>query len=119
MYQAIYVPDHAQQDYLSEQLGKVSRSFALVVPFVDAPTRHYLATAYLLCRVADNIEDCRLPDAWKQSRLIDFRRLLDTPGRAETALSAAEITRPSQRAGIPGYQQAAAHRPANQPMLLI
>jgi hypothetical protein len=30
--------------------------------------RHYLAVAYPLCRVADNIEDCGQPHTWKKER---------------------------------------------------
>ena len=47
-----------QKSYLGKQLDKVSRSFAILIPYIEPPLRHYLAVAYLLCRVADNIEDC-------------------------------------------------------------
>jgi farnesyl-diphosphate farnesyltransferase len=82
-----FVPDQAQQNYLSDQLNKVSRSFALVVPLVEAPARYYLAAAYLLCRVVDNIEDCTLPDAWKQARFGEVQDLLQAPSRAATVLA--------------------------------
>ena len=73
-----------QEEYLSEWMQKVSRSFALVVPFVEEPLTHYLATAYLLCRVADNIEDCAQPVAWKHARFAELATLLEDPdaGRA-------------------------------------
>ena len=53
-----FEPSGAEQAYLERQLSNVSRSFALVLPLVESPARHYLAAAYLLCRVVDNIEDC-------------------------------------------------------------
>ncbi|MFN2203319.1 MAG: squalene/phytoene synthase family protein [Caldilineaceae bacterium] len=79
--------DEEQVDYLSEWMQKVSRSFALVVPFVEEPLTHYLATAYLLCRVADNIEDCSQPIEWKQARFAELGALLDEPGQAASVLS--------------------------------
>lgn len=76
-----------QEAYLGEWMQKVSRSFALVVPFVEAPLTHYLATAYLLCRVADNIEDCAQPVAWKRSRFAEMEALLDDPDGAAKTLA--------------------------------
>jgi transcriptional regulator with XRE-family HTH domain len=77
----------ARSAYLDQHLGNVSRSFALVIPFVEMPLRHYLATAYLLCRVVDNIEDCVQPAAWKQQRFTEFLQLLRNPGDASAVLS--------------------------------
>jgi farnesyl-diphosphate farnesyltransferase len=80
----------AQKKYLEQQLDKVSRSFALVIPFIEPPVRDYLATAYLLCRVADNIEDCAEPHAWKQARFEEFQQMLDAPQAAARTLGAWE-----------------------------
>ncbi len=77
----------AEEAYLGRQLGNVSRSFALVLPFVEPPARHYLATAYLLCRVVDNIEDCGRPAEWKDERFAEFLRLLSDPDCAGEVLS--------------------------------
>ena len=71
-----------QKKYLEQQLDSVSRSFAAVIPFVDPPVRHYLAVAYLLCRVADNIEDCGQPHTWKMERFQEFLRVFCEPQRA-------------------------------------
>lgn len=76
-----------QQAYLEEKLQLVSRSFALVVPSLELPLRHYLATAYLLCRVVDNIEDSGQDDMWKLERFGEFSRLLGEPQRAEEVLA--------------------------------
>ena len=75
-----------QEEYLSDWMQKVSRSFALVVPFVEEPLTHYLSTAYLLCRVADNIEDCLQPVAWKQARFAELATLLEAPSLAAEVL---------------------------------
>jgi farnesyl-diphosphate farnesyltransferase len=65
--------------YLDIWMNKVSRSFAVVVPAVEEPLRYYLAAAYLICRVIDNIEDCSQPHEWKIKRFNELEVLLDTP----------------------------------------
>jgi farnesyl-diphosphate farnesyltransferase len=75
-----------EKDYLQHQLENVSRTFALVVPCVEPPARYYLATAYLLCRVVDNIEDCTQAAAWKDERFGEFLALLDDPRGAGDVL---------------------------------
>ncbi len=77
----------AQNLYLYTFLNKVSRSFALVIPVLDEPLNHYLATAYLICRVADNIEDCHQSFAWKKARFADFSQLLENPTSAREILN--------------------------------
>jgi len=77
----------ARVAYLEQHLGSVSRSFALVIPFLEMPLRQYLATAYLLCRVVDNIEDCVQPSAWKQQRFVEFSQLLRSPDAASAILA--------------------------------
>ena len=76
-----------QKKYLEQQLDRVSRSFAILIPYIEVPLRHYLATAYLLCRVVDNIEDCTQTHAWKQERFAEFLDLLREPQRAAAQLS--------------------------------
>jgi farnesyl-diphosphate farnesyltransferase len=76
-----------QEEYLSVFMDRVSRSFAVVVSFLDEPLNHYLATAYLICRVADNIEDCEQSEAWQQQRFAELSRLLNQPNLAPDILS--------------------------------
>jgi phytoene/squalene synthetase len=76
----------AETSYLDRKLRDVSRSFALVVPFLETPLQQYLATAYLLCRVVDNIEDSGQNDDWKNERFGEFSRLLREPQRAAHVL---------------------------------
>lgn len=82
-----FQPTAAQDTYLQQKLGEVSRSFALVVPLLEAPLRQYLATAYLLCRVVDNIEDCLGTAEWKRERFTEFTELLNEPQNARRVLA--------------------------------
>ena len=65
----------------------VSRSFSLVAPEVESPLDDYLAVAYLICRVVDNIEDTLQPFEWQQERFAEFSMLLDAPHKAEQLLT--------------------------------
>ena len=44
-------------DFQAELLQRVSRTFALTIPELPEPLRHVVGNAYLLCRIADTIED--------------------------------------------------------------
>lgn len=44
-------------DYQDKILPQVSRTFALTIPQLPPALRHVVANAYLLCRIADTIED--------------------------------------------------------------
>jgi farnesyl-diphosphate farnesyltransferase len=77
-----------QENYLEAQMNLVSRSFAVVVGCLEQPLRAQFATAYLLCRVADNIEDCAAATAWKADRFAEFERSLAEPDRAPDLLVA-------------------------------
>jgi farnesyl-diphosphate farnesyltransferase len=77
---------HTQKEYLNMFMDRVSRSFAVVVACLEEPLRDYMATAYLVCRVTDNIEDCKQPVAWKQSRFAELSQLLYEPTLAPDIL---------------------------------
>ncbi|MCP4359153.1 MAG: squalene/phytoene synthase family protein [Chloroflexi bacterium] len=77
-----FVLSKVQEEYLTISMKNVSRSFALVTPNVEAPLNDYLSTAYLICRVVDNIEDCTQPFAWQQQRFAEFNYLLYRPEEA-------------------------------------
>jgi farnesyl-diphosphate farnesyltransferase len=79
-----------QEQYLDAQMDAVSRSFAVVVGCLEQPLRAQLGAAYLLCRVADNIEDCTNAAAWKADRFVEFERLLAAPEHASAVLAAWE-----------------------------
>ena len=76
-----------QSAYLTQQMKKVSRSFALVVSYLEEPLQQQMATAYLICRVLDNIEDCGQPFWWKEKRFDEFSSMLDEPGLAYETLT--------------------------------
>ena len=46
-----------QQQYQDRLLAGVSRTFALTIPQLPAPLRMAVGNAYLLCRIADTVED--------------------------------------------------------------
>jgi farnesyl-diphosphate farnesyltransferase len=77
----------AEKKYLNDMMSKVSRSFAIVVLSLEEPLNAYLAAAYLICRVVDNIEDCIQPFAWKQQRFQEFHRLIEEPASAPQILA--------------------------------
>jgi phytoene/squalene synthetase len=54
-------PDSGMSDeaYQDEILPHVSRTFALTIPELPAALRTAVTSAYLLCRIADTIEDER------------------------------------------------------------
>jgi farnesyl-diphosphate farnesyltransferase len=60
---------------IEDLLQKTSRTFALTIPFLPAPTRAEVEVAYLLFRVIDTFEDARL---WTPERRADtLRRFCD------------------------------------------
>ncbi|TAN04724.1 MAG: hypothetical protein EPN36_07740, partial [Rhodanobacteraceae bacterium] len=63
--------------YQARILPAVSRTFALTIPQLDARLRTVIANAYLLCRIADTIEDERaLPGDVKQQFHDRFTRVV-------------------------------------------
>jgi farnesyl-diphosphate farnesyltransferase len=77
----------AEKNYLNQTMNKVSRSFAIVVLSLEEPLNHFMATAYLICRVADNIEDCAQPFDWKRRRFEEFIQLFEEPARVTDILA--------------------------------
>lgn len=77
-------PDRA---FCDAMLPKVSRTFALAIRLLPPDLRHAVQTAYLLCRVADTIEDAPQigPDT-KKRLLRDFGACLDAEGPDASAL---------------------------------
>jgi farnesyl-diphosphate farnesyltransferase len=50
-------PDISAEDYQNQTLPHVSRTFALTIPQLPPALRAPVTNAYLLCRIADTIED--------------------------------------------------------------
>ena len=78
----------AEKGYLDDTMKKVSRSFAIVVLSLEEPLNAFMAAAYLICRVVDNIEDCDQPFAWKEQRFREFHGLIEEPANAPQILAA-------------------------------
>ena len=67
-------------EHLERLLEKTSRTFALSIPQLPAPTRREVTVAYLLFRVADTLEDAtRWSRARKIAELTRFAELLREP----------------------------------------
>jgi len=76
--------------FCREMLPKVSRTFALCIRFLPPGVGYAVLVAYLLCRIADTIEDSvGLSPAEKDRLLADFRRCLEEGGPESGALAAA------------------------------
>lgn len=75
-------------------LPSVSRTFALSIRFLPGTLGRAVMTAYLLCRIADTIEDDGHAPAARKAELLDaFAACLDDEAGAETlAVRAADIT---------------------------
>lgn len=70
--------------YQQEALRRVSRTFALTIPQLPEGLREAVANAYLLCRVADTIEDDPgLDSAAKAGFMNEFIGLVNGTGGAE------------------------------------
>jgi farnesyl-diphosphate farnesyltransferase len=60
-----------------EMLPEVSRSFALVIRWLPRPVDDAVMVSYLLCRIADTIEDSQAPVAKRRALLADLAARLD------------------------------------------
>jgi farnesyl-diphosphate farnesyltransferase len=80
----------SDKDYQSDILVYVSRTFALTIPQLPPGLRETVTSAYLLCRIADTIEDePTLPPEDKRRFLRQFSDVVG--GAAEPAPLAAEL----------------------------
>lgn len=89
--------------YQEHALPLVSRTFALTIPQLPAPLRHVVGNAYLLCRIADTIEDePALAGPRKREYLRRFAEVLEgdatvEPFAADLASSLSEATAEGER----------------------
>lgn len=62
---------HADLDWCHDAVQNVSRTFALTIDVLEEPMSSSICVGYLLCRVADTVEDaCDIPPT-EQARLLD------------------------------------------------
>lgn len=91
----------ADREFCGEMLPLVSRTFAACIGLLPPPLGYRVAVAYLLCRIADTVEDAAdLPPAAKRDLLAGFRASLDGPGAAAAPLAAAFSLRTGDEARL-------------------
>ncbi|MFB6146861.1 MAG: phytoene/squalene synthase family protein [Halobacteriaceae archaeon] len=79
------VPAEDHLEWCHEAVQGVSRTFALTVEELDVPMTDYICVGYLLCRIADTVEDATtIPPGEKRRLLADYRDAID-PGTTTTA----------------------------------
>ncbi|MFC5366099.1 phytoene/squalene synthase family protein [Salinirubrum litoreum] len=64
------LPDHPDLGWCHEAVQGVSRTFALTVDVLEEPMSSYICVGYLLCRVADTVEDADHISPDEQARLL-------------------------------------------------
>jgi len=70
--------DGADLDWCHDAVQDVSRTFALTVDVLEEPMSSYICVGYLLCRVADTVEDADDIDPAEQAALLrTYDRVLD------------------------------------------
>ncbi|HYE03881.1 MAG TPA: phytoene/squalene synthase family protein [Planctomycetota bacterium] len=80
----------ARRRWCEAMLPRVSRTFAACIGLLPRGLRHPVLLAYLLCRIADTIEDTAdLPVADKERLLAHLRACLDEDGGDAAPLAAA------------------------------
>ena len=65
-------PSETDKTYQEHILRYVSRTFALTIPQLPTDLRHVVSNAYLLCRIADTIEDDNAVNAEQTRRLAEL-----------------------------------------------
>lgn len=72
----------------SEHLSRVSRSFALCIEQMQSPEKEYIGLSYILCRLADTVEDSKWSDLKQQEEsFLNFMKFIESrPNSNEVAL---------------------------------
>lgn len=76
----------ADLEWCHEAVDGVSRTFALTIDVLDEPMSSYICVGYLLCRVADTVEDANhLPPTEQAAILRTYDALLDPDDPTDVA----------------------------------
>jgi len=76
--------DGADLDYCYDAVEDVSRTFALTIAELEEPMASDICVGYLLCRIADTIEDAgHIPPAEQRALLDLYNRVLDPEDPAD------------------------------------
>jgi len=79
-------------DYCYEAVGDVSRTFALTVAELEEPMSRDICVGYLLCRVADTVEDAsHIPPAAQSALLDTYSDVLDPESNVTVDQFRAEV----------------------------
>ncbi|MFB6160841.1 MAG: phytoene/squalene synthase family protein [Haloferacaceae archaeon] len=79
-------------DWCHDAVQGVSRTFALTVDVLDEPMSSYICVGYLLCRVADTVEDADHVPPAEQARLLrQYDAVLDPDDPTEVEAFADEV----------------------------
>jgi farnesyl-diphosphate farnesyltransferase len=91
------------EDFCRAALPEVSRTFALNIPMLPKPLDLAVTVAYLLCRIADTLEDEALgPAEGRQPLLDELSRITTLPaGWSKAAVKFAESARQALRPQAP------------------
>ncbi|WP_302083804.1 phytoene/squalene synthase family protein [Salinibaculum rarum] len=69
---------HSDLDWCYDAVQDVSRTFALTISELHEPMSRYICVGYLLCRVADTIEDAtHIPPEQKHDLLTEYHAVLE------------------------------------------
>ncbi len=80
------LPASADLSWCHDAVGDVSRTFALTVDVLDEPMASYICVGYLVCRVADTVEDAEhIPPAAQSSLLETYDAVLDPDAETTAA----------------------------------
>ena len=82
----LFIPESGDRCGVTwELLPHVSRTFALTIPVLEEPLRDQVAIAYLLCRIADTIEDAEdIPGRIRGELFEALLELIEHPALAES-----------------------------------
>jgi farnesyl-diphosphate farnesyltransferase len=76
---------NSNDSFILEYIPRVSRTFALTIKFLPRGLRNSVYTSYLLCRVADTLEDTDyLTASEKSRRLLTLRDILADAAKGKT-----------------------------------
>lgn len=93
MTDSILGPVEPDLDWCHDIVQDVSRTFALTVTELDEPLASEICVGYLLCRVADTIEDAdHIPPAEQISLLESYRDALDPTAKRDVAAFKQQVT---------------------------
>jgi len=84
--------DDADLDWCHDAVRGVSRTFALTVDVLEEPMSSYVCLGYLVCRVADTVEDAsHIPPAEQAALLETYDAVLDPDDQTEAADFRADV----------------------------